>query len=110
MSWINCEIGRMQIRDQFLALKFNICVLFKPYPPELQCSQVKLSSFANFNSLKYWFCDLDTFPLFAIQFHVINGVQTKHVFGHVSSVDLNKTINDGGITVGFWITKVMTPI
>ena len=28
----------------------------------------------------------------------------------MSSVDLNKTIKDGGSTVGFWIIKVMTPI
>ena len=55
----------------------EICVPFKPYPPELQCIQVKLSSFVNFNS-KYWFWDLDTSPIFASQFHVINGVQTKH--------------------------------
>ena len=42
----------------------EICVPFKPYPPELQCTQVKLSSFVNFNSKYWWFWDLDTSPPF----------------------------------------------
>ena len=70
----------------------------------------ELSLFVNFN-FKYWFCDLDTFPLFAS--HLVPCDQwrpNQACLGHVSSVDLNKTIKDGGITVGFWIIKVMTPI
>ena len=66
--------------------------------------------FVNFNS-KYWFCDLDTFPLFASQLVQCDQWRPNQAcLGHVSSVDLNKTIKDGGITVGFWIIKVMTPI
>ena len=31
-SWINCEIGRIQIQDQFLGQKFHICVFFNLIP------------------------------------------------------------------------------
>ena len=66
--------------------------------------------FVNFNS-KYWFCDLDTFPLFASQLVPCDQWRLNQAcLGHVSSIDLNKTIKDRGIIVGFWIIKVMTPI
>ena len=63
------------------------------------------------STLSIGFVIWSLFPFLPVRyFHVINGGQNQACIGHVSSVDLNKTIKDGGITVGFWIIKVMTPI